>query len=72
MREHGNREVVMAQLCLCPEPCQLLEVNTSGQDSVQRIRAENHTEPLRAQIWGQEQRPSVGSKETWMAAKIPL
>lgn len=47
-------------------------VNTSGQDSVQRIRAESHTEPLRAQIWGQEQRPSVGSKEIWMAAKIQL
>lgn len=32
-------------------------VNTSGQDSVQRIRAENHTEPLRAQIWGRNRDP---------------
>lgn len=43
--DHGNREAVMAQLCLFADPVSEWRANTSGQHSEQRTR----TEPWRPQ-----------------------
>lgn len=59
------------QLCLFADPASEWRANTSGQCSVQRTRTELHW-ALETSETGQRQRPSVGSKETWVSGEIRL
>lgn len=69
--DHGNREAVMAQLCLFADPASEWRANTSEQHSEQRTRTELYW-ALETSEMGQQQRPSVGSKETWVSGEIRL
>lgn len=66
--DHGNREQSW------PSSVSLLSdwrANTSGQHSEQRTRTELYW-ALETSETGQQQRPSVGSKETWVSGEIRL